>query len=155
VAYLAVGGKFIVYKKIEAGVHSLKIYINRFFGKNLTVNFKISDIEAAGILVRNVRRVYRKRISSVCVMRNIVSPAKLGLPAFRHGQLIHTVAGKVGCCKIVRTACGRVVFKKPLSAKRSEKRAVFTVIRAFCIRKRRRGIVVGYKISSRFLAAVM
>ena len=79
-AYLAVAGKSVVDKEIEAGVNAFKIDINLFAVKLFSGDIYASYVEGAGVIIRNVRGVCREGIVFVSIVRCIVISCGIGLP---------------------------------------------------------------------------
>ena len=86
---LAEADELPVEPDIKARIHALEIQKQIARGE-LFIERKFSDIEPAGILVRDKRRVGREGIFEIAVERNIVAAVNIGLPAARNGDFIKT-----------------------------------------------------------------
>ena len=121
-ADLTVCREIVVYKKIEAGVNALKIYVNLSVTKLIFVHQEASHIKSATVSVsRYKRRLNGKGIIDVGVIRCIISVFVAHLPAHRNGQLIEARCCKSRTQKVVKSTLIFVISEIPLSAKRCKK----------------------------------
>ena len=80
VGHLGIADKTTVHPDVEAGVHPFEIQIMPVVRRRLR-QFKGAAVNAAGIVVGNIRRIAGKRIAGVGILRPIVA---LRLPDRRH-----------------------------------------------------------------------
>ena len=84
---LAEADELSVEPDIETGIHALEVQ-KQIVRRELFIEREFSDIESAGVLIRDKRRVGREGIFEIAVERNIVAAVNIGLPTARDGYFI-------------------------------------------------------------------
>ena len=121
VADLAVTGKTAVEPDIESAVHALEIQKIRLSAVRL--GFKRAQIQAAGVVLRHMRRVDGKRIFKVDVVGLVVRAVQIGLPAPRHTDHVAGVKRR-GDVRLAEILKRRIPAKAPFAAELLESRRV-------------------------------
>ena len=121
VAYLAVADKFSVYPKIEAGIDTFKIE-EKVTAEVIFVNLKVTDINSARVVVRDIRRIARVRVIRIRVVRHVIALIKCHLPVHRNSYFVIIAVDFIICgVKAVLNVNYRVVESEiPLSVEKLE-----------------------------------
>ena len=146
-AHLTVSGKSVVYKKIEAGVHTLKM--NGYLTLQILLG-KVyrPHVKTAGVFHGYVRGIKGEGILYVGVMGRIVAASQGVLPAEGNRKTIEALGAKVLGKKVGHLNNGGGKAKIPFTAQGAETVAVLSVA---C--ESGELVAVGDQITARRLAA--